>query len=214
MQYALAASTILFASTALAAVHQVQVGPGLIFNPDSISDVAEGDTIDVTFGAGHDIVQSTFDSPCEAMEGAIFSGPSPSDGDVFSFEVNSTDPMWFFCSVGNHCQSGMALAINPTSERTIDDYKTAAEGVSSSTTPQGDSPSGGVIGTGTEESSSDSSSSASPSSSATESASESASQTSSTAEASSTDSGSGAAGLRVGMGLVGGAVAAVAAFAL
>jgi hypothetical protein len=212
MQYALAASTILFASTTLAAVHKVQVGPGLIFNPDSISDVAEGDTIDVTFGSGHDIVQSTFDQPCQPIQNAIFSGPSPSDGDVFSFEVNSTDPMWFYCSVPGHCEAGMALAINPTSERTIDDYKSAASSVSSSNTPSGDSPVGGTIGSGTEDSSSGSSST--PSSSATESASESASQTSSTASASSTGSGSGAAGLRVGMGLVGGALAAAAAFAL
>jgi hypothetical protein len=114
MQYALAASTILFASTTLAAIHEVQVGPGLAFNPDSISDVAEGDWISVTFGAGHDIAQSTFASPCQAMEGGIYSGPSPNDGDVFSWQVNSTDPAWFYCSVPGHCQGGMALAINPT----------------------------------------------------------------------------------------------------
>lgn len=114
MQYALAASTLLFASTVLSAHHEVQVGPGLTFNPNSISDVAEGDIVSVTFGEGHDIVQSTFAAPCEAMDGGIYSGPTPGDGDVFSFEVNSTDPMWFFCSVGRHCQGGMALAINPT----------------------------------------------------------------------------------------------------
>lgn len=113
MQYALAASTLLFATTVLSATHEVQVGPGLTFNPNSIEDVAEGDVIAVTFGAGHDLVQSTFADPCQAMEGGIYSGPSPSQGDVFSFEVNSTDPMWFFCSIGQHCQSGMALAINP-----------------------------------------------------------------------------------------------------
>lgn len=114
MQYALAASTLLFATTVLGATHEVSVGPGLIYSPDSISDVAEGDWVSVTFGAGHDLVQSTFAEPCQAMDGGIYSGPSPQGGDVFSFEVNSTDPMWFFCSVAQHCQSGMALAINPT----------------------------------------------------------------------------------------------------
>lgn len=113
--YALVASTILFASTVLAANHNVTVGPGMTFNPSSLSDVAQDDTVSVWFGAGHDIAQSTFAEPCQYMPNGIYSGPSPKDGDVFSFTVsNASAPMWFYCTVGRHCQGGMALAINPT----------------------------------------------------------------------------------------------------
>jgi hypothetical protein len=114
--YALAATTLLFASAVLADhTFNVTVGPGLVFNPNSLSDVAEGDKVAVWFGAGHDIAQSTFAEPCQYMDGGIYSGPTPKDGDVFTFEVtNASAPMWFYCSVPGHCQAGMALAINPT----------------------------------------------------------------------------------------------------
>jgi plastocyanin len=89
---------------------QVQIGPGLSYTPDTVT-AAEGDIVQFTFGSGHDVVSGSFDSPCEA-DGMVSSGLG-SDGQVFSVTVNSTDPIWMFCSVRGHCQGGMAMVINP-----------------------------------------------------------------------------------------------------
>ncbi|KAH7102098.1 hypothetical protein BKA62DRAFT_829680 [Auriculariales sp. MPI-PUGE-AT-0066] len=34
-------------------------------------------------------------------------------GESFTLRVNDTNPLWFFCAVGNHCQQGMVFAVNP-----------------------------------------------------------------------------------------------------
>ena len=218
--YALAATTLLFSSTVLAAHHDVSVGPGLKFSPDSISNVAEGDMVQVKFGAGHDIAQSTFAAPCQYMEGGIWSGPSPKDGDVFSFEVkNASAPMWFYCTVSGHCQGGMSLAINPTyvvpsifttgcpanrhnrTERTIAAYQSASANAQTSK-PQSQEVVGGSIGA------EDHDHSDSPSASGSGSASGTASG------AASSSTGNDAGSIRVAAGLMAGMMAAGAAFAL
>jgi plastocyanin len=95
------------------AVHQVQVGPGLTFTPDTLM-AAQGDWVEFTFGAGHSVAQSTFDAPCVPMsDGAgVYSG-FPNDGDVWRFMVNSTDPLWLYCSATQHCEGGMSMVVNP-----------------------------------------------------------------------------------------------------
>lgn len=32
---------------------------------------------------------------------------------VFTIPINSTDPIWFYCATGKHCQNGMVGVINP-----------------------------------------------------------------------------------------------------
>jgi plastocyanin len=108
MKYAY--TTLALAALALAETHQVQVGPGLSYSPDTLT-AAEGDIVQFTFGSGHDVVSGSFDSPCQP-DGLISSG-NPQDGDVFSVTIGSTDPMWIYCSVPQHCQRGMAMVINP-----------------------------------------------------------------------------------------------------
>jgi plastocyanin len=109
MKYAL--TSLAFASLTLAALHQVTVGPGLSYSPDTVT-AAEGDIVQFTFGAGHNVVSGSFDSPCQP-NGQIYSG-SPNEGDVFSVTISSTDSIWIYCAVPRHCQSGMAMVINPS----------------------------------------------------------------------------------------------------
>jgi hypothetical protein len=57
--------------------------------------------------------------------------------------VTSTDPIWFYCSLSSHCQSGMAGVVNPPSGQTISDYAKAALQVSQASAPA--SMTGGVL---------------------------------------------------------------------
>lgn len=102
-------SVTTFLASAHAATYNVTVGPGLSYSPSSVT-ASEGDVVAFTFGSGHDVVSGSFDSPCQP-NGNIYSG-EPNDGDVFSVTINSTDPIWVYCSVPHHCQSGMAMVIN------------------------------------------------------------------------------------------------------
>lgn len=46
--------------------------------------------------------------------------------------VNSTDPIFFYCSQAGHCGTGMVGAVNPSSSQTLDAFRSAAQGKSSS----------------------------------------------------------------------------------
>lgn len=107
MKFILATSALV--ATALATTHQVTVGPGLSYSPSTIT-AAQGDFVSFKFGSGHNVVSGSFGSPCQP-DGNIYSGDA-GDGDVFSVMINSTDPVWIYCSVPHHCQSGMAMVIN------------------------------------------------------------------------------------------------------
>ena len=89
MKYALAAASLL--ALVAAETHQVTVGPGLLYSPDSLT-AANGDVVQFTFGSGHDVVSGSFSSPCQD-DGKVYSG-LPNDGDVFSVTINGTDPLW------------------------------------------------------------------------------------------------------------------------
>ncbi|KEF56872.1 uncharacterized protein A1O9_07062 [Exophiala aquamarina CBS 119918] len=108
-----ATTTVSAAAASVSGVHDVQVGPGLTFTPDSLT-AAEGDWVQFTFGSGHSVAQSSFDAPCVPLASGmgVYSG-FPNDGDVWRFQVNSTDPIWLYCSKVGHCEGGMALVVNP-----------------------------------------------------------------------------------------------------
>ena len=89
MKYALTAAS--FLALVAAETHQVTVGPGLNYSPNTVT-AADGDIVQFTFGSGHDVVSGSFGSPCE-NDGKIYSG-NPNDGDVFSVTINGTDPIW------------------------------------------------------------------------------------------------------------------------
>ncbi|KAI5365473.1 putative cupredoxin [Septoria linicola] len=161
MQYRLTlASAVALASSAYAqTVHEVSVVPGqLAFEPNTLSNVAEGDSVRVTFGTqAHNLISGSWDNACEYNSDLGVNSGIHMSGEVFVFQVNSTNPEIYFCSVGSHCQAGMALAINPTDEDTYEQYATAA---SSATTdgPDSEGPEGGVLETEETESSTSSSS--------------------------------------------------------
>ncbi|PPJ53797.1 hypothetical protein CBER1_04533 [Cercospora berteroae] len=237
----LASALALAGSAAAQTTHEVRVVEGsLAFEPTSISDVAEGDSIRVTFDPNipHNALSGSWDSPCQYnSEANVDSGVLTASDGVFVFQVNSTDPAVYYCSVGSHCQSGMAFAINPSGDNTIESYVSGAEGTRSGQ-PSGDAPSGGVVQAadapvGGGDSGDDNSSSAEPTMSETSSASMPAS-TESANESTATEStasesmasttelmspatqtpGSDASGLNSGFAMAGALVAGAAAFAL
>jgi hypothetical protein len=56
----------------------------------------------VTFSKtiSHNIVSSTFQNPCTYNEAGGVASLTYKAGEVFTFTVKSSDPQWFFCSVG------------------------------------------------------------------------------------------------------------------
>ncbi|KAF2129780.1 hypothetical protein P153DRAFT_289438 [Dothidotthia symphoricarpi CBS 119687] len=147
---AIAATTLLGLTTAAPSTvrgtgvtHRIFAGSttadrGLHFEPENV--VAEiGDMIEVHFlPKNHTFVQSSFDKPCEPLEGGqgVFSGFNffTSVGEaphVFNFMVKDKNPMWYYCSqaVGNHCQNGMTGVINQdfNSDKTLAAHKQKAK---------------------------------------------------------------------------------------
>jgi len=142
---------------------------GLTFTPSTVNaDV--GAIINFHFyPSNHSISESSFASPCDALEGGIYSGFMPTSSGaaskMFSVTLSDTKPHWIYCSQTEHCQKGMVMVINPASNssKTLDAYKSAAESTTSSTS--GTTIEGGNLETNVAPSSS-SSASASPSSTA------------------------------------------------
>lgn len=92
----------------------VQVGQGgFTFQPDTII-ADKGDVINFVIHTSHSVARSSFDNPCQPIGGAqdIWTG-FPSDNTVFSLTINDTSPIWLYCAATEHCQSGMAMVINP-----------------------------------------------------------------------------------------------------
>ncbi|KAJ4336299.1 hypothetical protein N0V95_008646 [Ascochyta clinopodiicola] len=135
------------AGSALAADHKVAVGTktgDLVFKPDSIT-AAEGDTVTFHFWPkNHSVAQATFNSPCAPMNNGFWSGfVATTDtqnvaNSSFTYEVtNASAPVWFYCTQGKHCQSGMVGVINPpaTGAKTLAAFKNASAEVSSNVSP-------------------------------------------------------------------------------
>jgi plastocyanin len=108
----------LSASAVSAAVHVVKVGEnGLNFTPAQTS-AKVGDTVEFHFYEGfHSVAQSSFAKPCEPINStAFFSGDqnvkTKVSDKVFTIEVKTEDPIWYYCAVQGHCQGGMVGAIN------------------------------------------------------------------------------------------------------
>jgi len=107
-------------------VHVVKVGNSngsLEFAPNDIKAVV-GDMVQFQFAPNnHTVTQSTFDAPCTPINNimqnvtGIYSGFMPvkaadTNTPTYTILVNSTTPMWLYCSQGKHCQSGMTMVIN------------------------------------------------------------------------------------------------------
>jgi len=116
--------------------HTVVVGgdAGLIYTPEYIS-AAVGDIVEFHFmKQNHSVTQSTFAKPCVRKPDGIDSGlmPNPNNtvvpAPVFKYTVDTTEPTWWYCKqrTGTHCGKGMTFAINPTAEKSFDQFKSMA----------------------------------------------------------------------------------------
>lgn len=104
-------------------VHVVKVSDkdvALKFFPESL-EVPQGEAVQFQFfPLKHSVAQSSFEKPCEPLPGSagFFSGFMPVSNDdkfqpTFTIVVNQTEPIWFYCATGEHCQAGMVGVINP-----------------------------------------------------------------------------------------------------
>jgi plastocyanin len=104
-------------------VVEIAVGAAglLAFNPASVN-VMEGTVLRFNFlGLNHTLTQSVFHHPCLSNSqfdtGFRQFNPSNSTGKfIVDFEVNSSQPQWFFCAQQtpkSHCHAGMVFSLNP-----------------------------------------------------------------------------------------------------
>jgi plastocyanin len=106
-------------------VHVVTVSSSsatLTYTPNNLT-AAVGDMVQFQFAAGnHTVTQSTFDEPCQPIAKnsnvtGFFSGfqlvtAGSTNVPTYTIEINSTTPIWVYCSQASHCQKGMNLVIN------------------------------------------------------------------------------------------------------
>lgn len=86
------------------------------YKPDSVT-ANVGDTIKFIGHGDHTVVSGPFGTPCEYNENSYFwSGYLDTANDenqtTVEFKVTTTEPIYFYCAVGKHCQNGMAGGIN------------------------------------------------------------------------------------------------------
>ncbi|KAF1990077.1 Cupredoxin [Aulographum hederae CBS 113979] len=147
---------LLFLASTHAANIDIAVGQGgLLFTPNT-STAAAGDKLTFHFynlngnTIPHNVIQGTFDSPCQPMDGGFFSGTVTTQGTdsvsrmSFVVEVKGDGPVWFYCGIGRHCQNGMVGVVNAPSDSPLSSYATSARSVPSSNTPS-TGPAGGII---------------------------------------------------------------------
>ncbi|KAJ3564808.1 hypothetical protein NP233_g8046 [Leucocoprinus birnbaumii] len=152
--FSVVAFTLASALAASAADITVNVGAnnGLVFDPPQVT-AQPGDQIHFEFQSkNHSVTQSTFAAPCVKSPTGIDSGfmfvdPNAADHPVWTMQVADTTPLWFFCAQTNpavHCTAGMVFAVNPTADKSFDQFlATAKSGGSASNSTA--SPSGSVI---------------------------------------------------------------------
>lgn len=60
---------------------------------------------------------------------------TPNQPSVFQVNVTTTDPIFFYCSVGNHCKDGMVGVVNPSSDKTVDTFRSSAKSAGGNISP-------------------------------------------------------------------------------
>jgi len=137
----------------------VGMGGGLNYTPPSISGVNAGDTVRFQFLAkNHTVTQSTFAAPCANIttpvpgidSGFMDIANTSTTFPVWEITVNNVSaPLWFHCRQTNpesHCAAGMVFAINPTANKTYDQFVLNAKASTSSSAASG--PTNSAAGTG------------------------------------------------------------------
>jgi len=126
----LAAVALSYATYASAAIHTVHVGDGgLTFEP-ATTTAEVNDIINFMFHGNHTATRSSFDSPCTKLTGnGTFSSGVLHNGSYFNVTVQDASPIWIYCGVATHCESGMVAAVNPptSGNRTYEAFKAKAK---------------------------------------------------------------------------------------
>jgi plastocyanin len=97
-------ATAVLSTAALAANFDVSVGAGgFVYQPSTIT-AQIGDTVSFHFtSVAHDVIQSTFDTPCSYLTGGFAVTTQSSSSATYTLNITSSDPLWFFCSVRINC---------------------------------------------------------------------------------------------------------------
>ncbi|KAH7134733.1 hypothetical protein B0J13DRAFT_641370 [Dactylonectria estremocensis] len=123
------------------------------FVPNSVQ-AAVGDVIQFQFSSGnHTVTQSAEDAPCQPLQltvaGAVHSGHVPYEAGqttvgTFNMPVTSTDPTFFYCATGPHCQNGQIMVVNPANDEQILTYSKIS--AAAALNVDGTDVSGGTVG--------------------------------------------------------------------
>ncbi|KAH8895235.1 hypothetical protein GQ53DRAFT_838934 [Thozetella sp. PMI_491] len=129
-------------ATAAKTIPVVVGGAQLSFTPNQVV-AAKGDIVEFQFSNGaHTVTQSAEDTPCvplqDTMPNAVYSGRIPFQSGqmtvgTFRMMVNTTQPMFLYCSTGPHCQLGQVMVINPATPEQIVNYAKKAAMATSNT---------------------------------------------------------------------------------
>jgi hypothetical protein len=109
---------------------------GLTFTPSSITAPVGSNITFMFMSKNHSVYQSTFADPCNLMPNGFAAQffPIPQGETTFptvTIAVTSNNPIWFFCPQtvpADHCQAGMVGAINPTPDKTFEQFQAIAKG--------------------------------------------------------------------------------------
>ncbi|KAK6501289.1 hypothetical protein TWF481_009130 [Arthrobotrys musiformis] len=112
-----------------------------VFEPATLM-AAKGDTVVFEFHPStHSVARGIFDKPCQPLEqGGFYSGfhsvRGTAKSPTFSIKVEDSNPIWYYCTVGKHCQGGMVGVINPGPKDDLKAYIAASKKAPSNVSPK------------------------------------------------------------------------------
>ncbi|KAH6673020.1 hypothetical protein B0J14DRAFT_512963 [Halenospora varia] len=141
-----ASTTASGASASGTVTHTVSVGPNPTFIPSSVT-ANVGDMILFAFNYGnHSVTQSSFDTPCKAIENGFDSGYVGAGIQYSKFTVSTNSPEWFYSKKALACTNGMVFALNPNSTLTEAAFIRNAISTTKATTSSGGASTGVKVG--------------------------------------------------------------------
>lgn len=116
----------------------VMVGQGgqFTFTPPQMTAAVNTNITFMFMSKNHSVVQSSFNDPCNPLANGFAAEYFPVAPDTTTFPtvtiaVTTDKPIWFYCPQtipANHCKAGMVGAINPTPDKTFEQFQAIAKG--------------------------------------------------------------------------------------